>query len=81
MQWNRPSRTDHYLMKLIGHTDRHGMKDPTPINLDDYQIKFSFEKKKPLTRKQREQLAKQKMDMHKKKWMSSAKQGKPRGKR
>jgi hypothetical protein len=41
MQWNKPTKTDHYLMQIAVEVRRVLAKDPRKIKLDDARLEFS----------------------------------------
>lgn len=44
MQWNQPSRTDHYMMLVAAEERRGNAKNPNAVKLSDMKIPFKFGK-------------------------------------
>jgi hypothetical protein len=40
MEWNRPSRTDHYLINIATEVRRGWVKEPKNVHFDDLKIPF-----------------------------------------
>jgi hypothetical protein len=38
LEWNRPSRTDHYLMRVAAEVVRTRVKNPERVTLDDMRL-------------------------------------------
>ena len=55
MQWNLPTRTDHYLMQIALLLIQAHSADSSSVGLDTLKIKFSEAKKKTVTAEQRAQ--------------------------
>lgn len=54
MEWNRPSRIDHYLMQIAKEVKRLFKKNPEKIQHEEFQLKFEVQAAKPqMTREQR----------------------------
>lgn len=43
-EWNRPSRTDNYLMQIAYLVHCGQVKEPGQLKIEDYEIKFRFRK-------------------------------------
>lgn len=50
-QWNEPSRTDYYLMRVAQRLQQQWSKKQ--VSLKDQEIKFEFKKTVPLTREEK----------------------------
>lgn len=46
-EWNRPNRTDHYLMALNASVTRGQVKNPGRVTVEKMRLKFSSPKSKP----------------------------------
>ncbi|MHC4687246.1 MAG: hypothetical protein ACYTEW_23490, partial [Planctomycetota bacterium] len=57
-QWNRPSRSDQYLMQIAQEVRRVLSKDPEAIKLDHFKIRFELVEKKPTPKLTRSQVSK-----------------------
>jgi len=40
LQWNRPSRTDHYLMQIAAQVTRAAAKNPRSVKSEGFKIEF-----------------------------------------
>lgn len=47
LQWNRPDRTDHYLMMVACEIRRVLSKNPAAIKSGDFELRFESRKSKP----------------------------------
>ncbi len=47
-QWNKPDRTDHYLMSIVLAIRQILAKNPKAFKLDDQKINFEFKEVKPI---------------------------------
>ena len=46
-EWNNPSRTDHYLMKIVAELEAARLPKGRSINADGLKINFTFGNEKP----------------------------------
>lgn len=49
MQWDRPSRTDHYIMQATAESIRPHVKKGTKVKTSDYRLSFSPDGKRKAT--------------------------------
>ena len=55
-EWNRPDRTDHYLMLLAAETRAGRVKNPKNIKLEHFKLRFGSQK--PLSVEQATEISK-----------------------
>lgn len=58
-QWNRPDRTDFYLMQVACEVRRVLSRKPAGIKIDDFRLPFGEEGQRELKRQDAEEIAKQ----------------------
>lgn len=51
-QWNKPDRSDHYMMQVAAEVRRVLSKKPQSIKLGHFLLKFEFVPPRPTTSKQ-----------------------------
>ena len=69
-QWNEPSRSDHYLMRIAQRVERVLSSDPAKIGLDTQKVDFVF-KQKPNPKFFSPEEQKRKLDIHKAIWKAA----------
>ena len=47
-RWNKPDRTDHYLMRIAQRIQQVLMDDPNKVSIDHQKIDFVFKSKAPV---------------------------------
>lgn len=57
-QWNRPDRTDHYLMLIATSVQRVLAKHPNKIQLSHNKLTFGKQERKPASKEQAAAVAK-----------------------
>ena len=68
-QWNRPSRTDNYVMQVAAEIRRGHVKRPRSVKHEHFELQFKVSGKKP----RHEQLPEQKAALSKGKWLGMMK--------
>lgn len=48
-EWNTPSRTDHYLMRIASEIRRGNVRHPGKVKEEHFQIRFKRQVKKPVS--------------------------------
>ena len=73
--WHRASKLDQYLAAIRYDLARTRAKDPGSLKLKDFLLSFAQQQETPLTKKQLQELRKQRAEHSKSAWMMLAAAG------